>query len=456
MRAPVGKTAGTDGEATTTTPDGLPQAAFLSPRLPAATTPAAQTPSLLCSPASPASATSAVGAVSASSQCHPTHHHSGAGDSGAGAGLGVGVGAGARAGAVAIGERGAVQLILGAMRSMPAALELQTCACAALRVLVADVKNAALLARTVYDVDGGDDDDEDEDDDDTEQDGSEAEDEDEDDEEDEEGGQVQGKGEGPSGAGGAGGVNGVYLLRAALQTHVRSHTLAANACAAIANVAAKWPPSRAAPGIEGVIEAIVAAMREHAHVARVQVHACHALQVLSATAANRVATAGLGGLHAIVGALREHRASKPVVASACAALSLLVTMDASNAKAAGVAGGVAVVLDAMREHEASETVQQVCCGLLSHLSDVWQPIRSAPPARACESSAPSPPGTSGSASAAASAPARVGELATECHDACQSNREEMRDGGAVDLLQAAATRFPAACKFLSSNVLRKL
>ncbi len=113
------------------------------------------------------------------------------------------------------------------------------------------------------------------------------------------------------------------------------------------------------------VATMVTAMRAHPHRADLQMHACHALGLLTQhSAANKIQAQTAGAAAAIVGALRAHVADESVQHAGFSALVHCVH-SAASARDASDAGFTQAVVAASRRHANFEHLQDAVCRSLS-------------------------------------------------------------------------------------------
>jgi hypothetical protein len=117
----------------------------------------------------------------------------------------------------------------------------------------------------------------------------------------------------------------------------------------------------------GGCEALVAAMRSHASVAKLQTEACRALRTLSRSDEGRAAALAAGSADAMVAALRAHPSVAGVQEQGCVAVGYLVFSDEGVAEVLA-AGGAEAVVGAMRAHVGVAGVQAAGSGAVANVA----------------------------------------------------------------------------------------
>jgi hypothetical protein len=139
------------------------------------------------------------------------------------------------------------------------------------------------------------------------------------------------------------------------------------ACMALCSIS-ETPAQRVAlSGADGVLRAVLDALRAHAGDAAVQAHACKALAcVCRDSAAN--AAAAVAAIPAIVAAMRAFGDNVTVQAHACNALAVIVASQPQRQAAARAAGALRAVVAAMRAHAAEALAQLYGCNALGSMT----------------------------------------------------------------------------------------
>jgi hypothetical protein len=163
-------------------------------------------------------------------------------------------------------------------------------------------------------------------------------------------------------------AGGCKALVAAMRSHAPVVKLQAEACHALENLSIS-DEGQAAVLAAGGAEAVVAALRAHPSVTLVQAQGCAAASNLACGAEGRAAMVAAGGAKAVVGALRAHVGEALVQEEGCGALAILAG-SAEGKAAVLAAGGAEAVVGALRVHEGVVAVQAHGCGALAILAGV--------------------------------------------------------------------------------------